>query len=131
MASFIRQLNMYGFHKVVSVDTGSLKCENEEIQFTHPCFMKGHPYLLKHIKRKIANSKATPGTEEKALLKPETMTKVLTDVKQMKGRQESLDARFGVMKHENEALWREVAILRQKHHKQQQIVNNVRNHNVV
>lgn len=29
------------------------------------------------------------------------------------------------MKQENEALWREVAILRQKHIKQQQIVNKV------
>lgn len=45
----------------------------------------------------------------------------------MKGRQESLDARFSAMKQENKALWREVAVLRQKHLKQQQIVNKVIN----
>ncbi|XP_077288589.1 heat shock factor [Arctopsyche grandis] len=128
MASFVRQLNMYGFHKVVSVENGSLKCENEEIQFTHPCFLRGHPFMLQHIKRKIATSRATTtinNGEDKALLKPELVSKVITDVKQMKGRQESLDARFSVMKRENEALWREVALLRQKHNKQQQIVNNL------
>uniref|UniRef100_A0A182FTL3 Heat shock factor protein n=1 Tax=Anopheles albimanus TaxID=7167 RepID=A0A182FTL3_ANOAL len=43
----------------------------------------------------------------------------------MRGRQDSLDSRFQTMKQENEALWREIAILRQKHHKQQQIVNKL------
>ncbi|XP_050346092.1 heat shock factor protein isoform X6 [Nymphalis io] len=128
MASFIRQLNMYGFHKITSVENGGLRYEKDEIEFSHPCFMRGHAYLLEHIKRKIANPKsivASNESGEKILLKPELMNKVLADVKQMKGKQESLDAKFSAMKQENEALWREVAILRQKHIKQQQIVNNL------
>nr|BAG07219.1 heat shock transcription factor [Mamestra brassicae] len=128
MASFIRQLNMYGFHKITSVENGGLRYEKDEIEFSHPCFMKSHAYLLEHIKRKIANPKSIVTSNEsgeKVLLKPELMNKVLTDVKQMKGKQESLDAKFSAMKQENEALWREVAILRQKHIKQQQIVNNL------
>lgn len=128
MASFIRQLNMYGFHKITSVENGGLRYEKDEIEFSHACFMKGHSYLLEHIKRKIANPKtivASNESGEKILLKPELMNKVLADVKQMKGKQENLDAKFSAMKQENEALWREVAILRQKHIKQQQIVNNL------
>ncbi|CAK1602067.1 unnamed protein product [Parnassius mnemosyne] len=128
MASFIRQLNMYGFHKITSVENGGLRYEKDEIEFSHPCFMRGHAYLLEHIKRKIANPKtivASSEGSEKILLKPEIMNKMLADVKQMKGKQESLDAKFSAMKQENEALWREVAILRQKHIKQQQIVNNL------
>ncbi|CAG4978636.1 unnamed protein product [Parnassius apollo] len=128
MASFIRQLNMYGFHKITSVENGGLRYEKDEIEFSHPCFMRGHAYLLEHIKRKIANPKtivASSEDGEKILLKPEIMNKMLADVKQMKGKQESLDAKFSAMKQENEALWREVAILRQKHIKQQQIVNNL------
>jgi len=35
----------------------------------------------------------------------------------MKGKQESVDSRLSTMKQENEALWREVAALRQKHMK--------------
>lgn len=58
-------------------------------------------------------------------MKPELMTKVLAEVRSMRGRQESLDTKLGAIKHENEALWREIAMLRQKHLKQQQIVNKL------
>lgn len=123
MASFIRQLNMYGFHKITSIDNGGLRFEKDEMEFSHPYFQKGHPYLLEHIKRKIANPKTAE--VEKATTKTETVNRVLSEVKNMRGRQESLDTRFSAMKQENEALWREVAILRQKHMKQQQIVNKL------
>lgn len=119
---------MYDFHKITSIETGGLRYDKDEIEFCHPCFMKGHACLLDHIKRKIANPKAIMASidnSDKMLVKPELMTKLLTDVKQMKGKQEIMDEKFSTMKQENEALWREIAILRQKHTKQQQIVNNV------
>lgn len=114
---------MYGFHKITSIDNGGLKFDKDEMEFSHPYFQKGHPYLLEHIKRKIAHPK--PAEPEKTATKAETVTRVLNEVKNMRGRQESLDTRFSAMKQENEALWREVAILRQKHMKQQQIVNKL------
>lgn len=49
----------------------------------------------------------------------------MADVRSMKGKQENVDSRLNTMKRENEALWREVASLRQKHMKQQQIVNKL------
>lgn len=49
----------------------------------------------------------------------------MADVRGMKGKQENVDSRLNTMKRENEALWREVASLRQKHMKQQQIVNKL------
>jgi heat shock transcription factor 1 len=93
------------------------------MEFSHPCFQQGHPYLLEHIKRKIANPKVAD--DKSGGLKVEAVNHVLNEVKTMRGRQDSLDSRFSSMKQENEALWREVAILRQKHMKQQQIVNKV------
>ncbi|XP_030554325.1 heat shock factor protein isoform X3 [Drosophila novamexicana] len=122
MASFIRQLNMYGFHKITSIENGGLRFDRDEIEFSHPCFKRNYPYLLDHIKRKISNTKTV---DEKTALKQETVSKVLSDVKAMRGRQDNLDSRFSVMKQENEALWREIASLRQKHAKQQQIVNKL------
>ncbi|KAI4491317.1 hypothetical protein M0802_010250 [Mischocyttarus mexicanus] len=123
MASFVRQLNMYGFHKKVSVELGGLKCDRDEMEFAHQNFYKGHPYLVEHIKRKIASNKG----QDPALtpMKSEIVNKMLTEVRNMRGRQEHLDSRLGAMKRENEALWREIAILRQKHLKQQQIVNKL------
>lgn len=100
------------------------------MEFCHPCFVRGQPYMLENIKRKIAHAR-TNVPDEKALapatpaVKPETLTRVLTEVKVMRGKQEVLDNRFSAMKQENEALWREVVMLRQKHMKQQQIVNKV------
>lgn len=101
------------------------------MEFTHPCFQRGHPFMLENIKRKIAHARNQPeektvATSSQAVVKPETLNRVLTEVKVMKGKQEVLDNRFSAMKQENEALWREVVMLRQKHMKQQQIVNKVK-----
>lgn len=92
------------------------------MEFSHPCFQKGHPYLLDHIKRKITHPKEQ---DNKSTVRVEAVNKVLTEVKTMRGRQDALDTKFVSMRQENEALWRELSILRQKHMKQQQIVNKV------
>ncbi|PWN25276.1 DNA-binding domain of heat shock transcription factor, partial [Jaminaea rosea] len=50
--SFVRQLNMYGFHKVNHTFSGA---PNEEVQiweFKHPSFRRGEVALLAEIKRK-------------------------------------------------------------------------------
>ncbi|XP_070575971.1 heat shock factor protein-like isoform X2 [Ptychodera flava] len=120
IASFIRQLNMYGFRKMVGIETGGLKSEKDETEFYHPHFVKGQPEQLEQIRRKVSTSK---GDEVK--VKHGDVTRVLSEVKQMKGKQENLDTRLDTMKRENEALWREVAELRQKHAKQQTIVNRL------
>ncbi|XP_033251907.1 heat shock factor protein-like isoform X2 [Drosophila miranda] len=122
MASFIRQLNMYGFHKITSIENGGLRFDRDEIEFSHPFFKRNSAYLLDQIKRKISNNK---NVDDKAVMKPEAVSKILNDVKVMQGRQDTMDSRFSAMKQENEVLWREIASLRQKHSKQQQIVNKL------
>lgn len=112
-----------GFHKITSIESGGLKFDRDDMEFSHACFKRNHPYLLEHIKRKITTGKTCIDT--KTVAKPEAISKVLQDVKAMRGRQDSLDTRFEVMKQENEALWREIATLREKHAKQQQIINKV------
>lgn len=112
-----------GFHKIASIDNGGLKFDKDEMEFSHPCFQRENPYLLEHIKRKIATTKQAP--EDKTAIKPEIVNKVMSEVKVVRGRQDTLDSRFSAMKQENEALWREIAVLRQKHMKQQQIVNKL------
>lgn len=94
------------------------------MEFSHPFFRRGNHYLLEHIKRKIATTKQQP-PEDKAAIQPEIVNKVMSEVKVVRGRQDTLDSRFSAMKQENEALWREIAVLRQKHLKQQQIVNKL------
>lgn len=79
----------------------------------------------------------------------EEVSKLLNDIQAMKGKQENIDTRIMTMRQydqsqrlfhgpghelitafcfrENEALWREVASLRQKHAQQQKVVRKVIN----
>ena len=50
---------------------------------------------------------------------------VLTEVSSLKGRQEDLDGKLEYMRNENSELWKEVENLRQKHERQQRIVNKL------
>ncbi|XP_055981244.1 heat shock factor protein 1 isoform X1 [Sorex fumeus] len=124
MASFVRQLNMYGFRKVVHIEQGGLvKPERDDTEFQHPCFLRGQEQLLENIKRKVTSVSTLKSEDIK--LRQDSVTRLLTDVQLMKGKQESMDSKLLAMKHENEALWREVASLRQKHAQQQKVVNKL------
>lgn len=123
MASFIRQLNMYGFRKVVHLEQGGLvKPERDDTEFQHPFFIKGQEFLLENIKRKVT---AVPSVRQEEVKAADEVNRILTDVQLMKGKQETIDSRINAMKQENAALWREVATLRQKHSQQQKVVNKL------
>ncbi|XP_067872008.1 heat shock factor protein 1 isoform X7 [Heterodontus francisci] len=124
MASFVRQLNMYGFRKVVNIEQGGLvKPEKDDTEFQHAYFIRGQEHLLENIKRKVTSMSTVKPEEIK--VRSDDVGKILTDVQIMKGKQENLDSKLLSMKHENEALWREVASLRQKHTQQQKVVNKL------
>ncbi|XP_051246743.1 heat shock factor protein 1 isoform X3 [Dicentrarchus labrax] len=124
MASFIRQLNMYGFRKVVHIEQGGLvKPERDDTEFQHPFFIRGQEHLLENIKRKVTNVSSV--RQEEVKMSTDEVNKILNDVQLMKGKQETIDSRIIAMRHENEALWREVASLRQKHVQQQKVVNKL------
>ncbi|KAF9203670.1 hypothetical protein BGZ49_006162 [Haplosporangium sp. Z 27] len=60
--SFVRQLNMYGFHKKEST-LNRKNPETQRWQFYHPHFQRDHPHLRKSIKRKSArNTISAPST---------------------------------------------------------------------
>ena len=61
-ASFVRQLNMYGFHKRVGLSDNSMKASERKnkspSEYSNPYFRRGHPNLLWLInKPKSGNSK--------------------------------------------------------------------------
>ncbi|KAK1876071.1 Heat shock factor protein 1 [Dissostichus eleginoides] len=122
MASFIRQLNMC--EKVVHIEQGGLvKPERDDTEFQHPFFIRGQEHLLENIKRKVTTVSSVRPEEVK--VSSDDVNKILSDVQLMKGKQETIDSRIIAMRQENEALWREVASLRQKHVQQQKVVNKL------
>lgn len=54
MASFVRQLNMYGFRKVPNLESGGLRPDRDEMEFAHPYFVQGEEANLEFIKRKVS-----------------------------------------------------------------------------
>lgn len=54
-----------------------------------------------------------------------SVSKLLSDVRDMKRDQDSMSTKLLGLKRENEALWREYASMRQKFSKQQQIIEKV------
>ncbi|XP_034436357.1 heat shock factor protein 2 [Hippoglossus hippoglossus] len=121
MASFIRQLNMYGFRKVIHIDTGIVKQERDgPVAFQHPYFKHGQDDLLENIKRKVSNARP-----EDNKIRQDDLTKILESVHNVHSKQENIDARLATLKRENEALWREISDLRQKHAHQQQLIKKL------
>ncbi|KAJ8355926.1 hypothetical protein SKAU_G00187200 [Synaphobranchus kaupii] len=121
MASFVRQLNMYGFRKVMHIDTGIVKQERDgPVEFQHPFFKHGQDDLLENIKRKVSSARP-----EDNKVRQEDMSKVLLSVQNIQGKQDSMDSRLASLNRENEALWREVSDLRQKHASQQQVIKKL------
>ncbi|KAG9347491.1 hypothetical protein JZ751_005058, partial [Albula glossodonta] len=94
MASFVRQLNMYGFRKVMHIDTGIVKQERDgPVEFQHPFFKHGQDDLLENIKRKVSSARP-----EDSKIRQEDLSKILLSVQNIHGKQESMDSRLATLK---------------------------------
>ncbi|XP_054632641.1 heat shock factor protein 4 isoform X2 [Dunckerocampus dactyliophorus] len=121
MASFVRQLNMYGFRKVVNIEqSGLVKPERDDTEFQHLYFLQGHEHMLEHIKRKVSIVKS-----EETKVRQEDLSKLLYEVQLLRTQQENMECQMQDMKQQNEVLWREVVSLRQNHTQQQKVMNKM------
>lgn len=116
-ASFVRQLNMYGFRKITALTQTGMAPDRDEVEFYHNLFVRNEEHLLSQIKRKVNKPDALSRTED--------VSKVLESVKEIQSYQDVITHRLSGLKQENEELWREVMSLRQKHAHQQKVVNKL------
>jgi len=122
-ASFVRQLNMYDFHKI--------RHEDNENEFRHKFFKRGQRNLLSQIKRKSHEAQAehfeplasTNRTIELSKVKKETQH-FSTELGILKGRQSELEKTIKNMNtqnqkltDENKLLWGELVKNREKYEK--------------
>ncbi|KAF8984642.1 hypothetical protein BGZ52_012388 [Haplosporangium bisporale] len=68
--SFVRQLNMYGFHKKES-NMNRRNPETQRWQFYHPDFQRDQPHLRSNIKRKSARSINMVPTYSRVVFEPD------------------------------------------------------------
>ncbi|EHB17007.1 Heat shock factor protein 4 [Heterocephalus glaber] len=121
MASFVRQLNMYGFRKVVSIEQGGLlRPEHDHVEFQHPSFVRGREQLLDRVRRKVPALRCEDGR-----WRPEDLGRLLGEVQALRGVQDNTEARLRELRQQNEILWQELVTLRQSHGQQHQIIGKL------
>ncbi|XP_040144495.2 heat shock factor protein 3 [Ictidomys tridecemlineatus] len=121
ISSFIRQLNLYGFRKVLAMENGKvLQGKTLTMEFQHPFFKKGGSSLLENIKRKVPTMKI-----ENVKTYPRELQRIMSEVQDMTDKQSSMDAKFAELKKKYATLWLEVTELRQNYCKQQQLLTQI------
>ncbi|KAM9808155.1 heat shock factor protein 4 [Neosynchiropus ocellatus] len=127
MASFVRQLNMYGFRKVVNIEqSGLVKPERDDTEFQHLYFLQGHEHMLEHIKRKVPrlSFNTGPPTLDRTT-PPAPLGRHIAAVQSMNRKcHVAFDVIINLCR-QNEVLWREVVSLRQNHAQQQKVMNKL------
>lgn len=114
LASFVRQLNFYDFHKI----SNTLK---NGIEFAHPYFLKDLPETLGFITRKCPNLKS----KVTSVNKDEEINEILSGVKELKSKHHMVDNELQLLKQENAAIWSEINSLRMKYSRQTKIINKL------
>lgn len=146
-SSFVRQLNMYGFHKIPHLQQGVLRSENETEfwNFEHPNFIRGQPDMLCLIQRKkqaqsvnnsaeeahmqgttardgIAVGGAAVGLSQNQLL---DINSIVNGIQAIKRHQETISADLNELKVSNQHLWQEAMLSRERHKKHQDTINRI------
>ncbi|KAG5371884.1 Heat shock factor protein [Yarrowia sp. C11] len=107
-SSFVRQLNMYGWHKVQDVTSGSMQSNDEVWQFKSPNFIRGREDLLDNIVR----NKGTKGSDEEEEM---DMTTLMDELQQIKLNQLNLTQEVNKLRTDNQLLWQENLGFKDKH----------------
>ncbi|KAJ7576817.1 hypothetical protein C8J56DRAFT_836719 [Mycena floridula] len=132
--SFVRQLNMYGFHKVPQLQQGVMRpsdSASEVYEFTHDLFRRGHPELLSGIKKKAGVKEKShqqpsliPAISE-AQLPPIDMHSVVLGLAAIRRHQNTISSELEELKQSNQALWKEAMESRLRHQKQEDTINRI------
>ena len=98
-ASFVRQLNMYGFHKVPQPSQGALFSGFDEIlEFSNPNFKRGHPELLSLVSRKKSHAAESNSVD---------LNHLIQQIVAIKRTQSNISNDLKKIKNDNKSLWNE------------------------
>ncbi|KAF9462709.1 hypothetical protein BDZ94DRAFT_1260572 [Collybia nuda] len=148
-SSFVRQLNMYGFHKIPHLQQGVLRSDTdtEFWNFAHPHFHRGQPDLLCLIQRK--KQMAQPGEEVPVELRDTPaaagtatatsppalnnlsagqvldINSIVNGITAIKRHQATISTELNELKRSNQMLWQDAMDARAKHQKQQDTINRI------
>lgn len=120
-ASFVRQLNMYDFHKVPHLQQGVLIADSEhEIwEFSNPNFQRGRPEALALVSRKR--------NKERDSLDPDgvTLERLIQDITTIKEHQMNISSDLHNLQQDSNILWQESLAAREKHQRHQNVMQKI------
>ncbi|KAJ8144660.1 hypothetical protein OY671_002247 [Metschnikowia pulcherrima] len=122
-ASFVRQLNMYGWHKVQDINSGSMKDDRnqeEVLKFKNPYFIRGREDLLDNI---VRNKTGTSEDASDANLL--NLQYVMNELDSIKMNQLAIMEDMRRMRKDNQVLWTESFTARDRHQKQTQTLEKI------
>ncbi len=147
-ASFVRQLNMYGFHKVPHLQQGVLRTESdsEVVNFENPNFKRGQPDLLCLIQRKkqlptsgglghdfalmdgdypseLKDSGAFPHKASSSTVVD--VNSIVNGITSIKRHQAAISSELKALQQSNQHLWQEAIAARERHKKNEDTINRI------
>jgi hypothetical protein len=113
---------MYGFHKIPSVQQGSLLSgqQPEILEFANEFFIKDRPELLVNVVRRKNVQNEEQQKEEK-----QDYTSISIELSQIKRQQLSISTEIAKMQRENQALWQQSLQLQQQYDKQKDTIQKI------
>ncbi|KAI7860969.1 hypothetical protein BDC45DRAFT_429992 [Circinella umbellata] len=124
-ASFVRQLNMYDFHKIPTVQQGVLfpDTEREIWEFNHANFRRGRPDLLILVTRKKKDKEgANNGDGNDVAISLSSLVKQITSIR---SHQQTITHDLHSLQRDNSILWQESLEAREKHQRHQEVIEKI------
>jgi hypothetical protein len=120
-SSFVRQLNMYGFHKVPHLQQGVLETdsESERWEFSNPHFQRNQRDLLL-----LVNRKKGPNTDEKEISTVD-LHHILEEIQSIKKHQMNISTQLQNIQRDNQILWQETIAARERHSRHQETIDKI------
>ncbi|EIE76389.1 hypothetical protein RO3G_01093 [Rhizopus delemar RA 99-880] len=116
-ASFVRQLNMYDFHKMPHIRQDVNPGEIWE--FSNPHFQQNRSDLLVLVTRKRNRDRDETDGEKMNL---GTLLKEITSIKK---HQNNITADLNNLRRDNELIWQETLAAREKHQRHEQVISKI------
>jgi hypothetical protein len=121
-SSFVRQLNMYGFHKIPHLQQGVLQSDgqSEQWEFSNTNFLRNKPELLYYVTRK--KGKDNENIKEQSEM---DINHILNEIASIKKHQLNISADLKNIQRDNQILWQETITARERHRRQQETIDKI------
>jgi len=121
-SSFVRQLNMYGFHKIPHLQQGVLQADmqSEQSEFSNPNFLRNQQDLLYFVQRK--KGKDTENGKDPNEI---DLNHILNEIASIKKHQLTISSDLKHIQQDNQLLWQETINARERHRRQQETIDKI------